>query len=195
MTSSPCLMRFVSGPASSVTVWSPTDGPVPWSLWRAGAGPNTLGAVGFDLNAFFEVTGKDPVEGTVADVFDFLGPPAGDRTVVRLADRSRAVGTDDRPPLLSAACRRWPACTRTWSPGATLRRGSIRCRMACRPGGSAGRGDRGPRRWCGVPRTLLRILSAAEGVGATVMVLPRSTLRGGLQCSRRSGGWWQRAWF
>ena len=49
--------------------------------------PNTLRAVAFDLKAFFVVTGKDPVEVTAADVFEFLAHQRGDRTVVRLADR------------------------------------------------------------------------------------------------------------
>jgi integrase/recombinase XerD len=48
--------------------------------------PTTLRAVAFDLKAFFAVTGKDPVEVTAADVFDFLADQRGDRTVVRLAD-------------------------------------------------------------------------------------------------------------
>jgi integrase len=49
--------------------------------------PNTLRAVAFDLKAFFTVVGKDPVEVTAADVFDFLAEQRGDRTVIRLADR------------------------------------------------------------------------------------------------------------
>src|SRR5579862_2177891 len=49
--------------------------------------PNTLRAVAFDLKAFFAVVGKDPVEVTAADVFDFLADQRGDRTVIRLADR------------------------------------------------------------------------------------------------------------
>jgi integrase/recombinase XerD len=48
--------------------------------------PNTLRAVAFDLKAFFAVVGKDPVEVTAADVFDFLAHQRGDRTVIRLAD-------------------------------------------------------------------------------------------------------------
>ena len=61
--------------------------------------PNTLRAVAFDLKAFFMVIGKDPVEVTAADVFDFLADQRGDRTVIRLADReSGAVGADDRTP-------------------------------------------------------------------------------------------------
>jgi integrase len=43
--------------------------------------------VAFDLKGFFTVTGKDPVEVTAADVFEFLADQRGDRTVVRLADR------------------------------------------------------------------------------------------------------------
>jgi integrase/recombinase XerD len=46
-----------------------------------------LRAVAFDLKAFFTVVGKDPVEVTAADVFDFLADQRGDRTVIRLADR------------------------------------------------------------------------------------------------------------
>jgi hypothetical protein len=34
--------------------------------------PNTLRAVAFDLKAFSAVTGKDPVEITAADGFEFL---------------------------------------------------------------------------------------------------------------------------
>jgi len=49
--------------------------------------PNTLRAVAFDLKTFFTVIGKDPVQVTAADVFDFLADQRGDRTVVRLADR------------------------------------------------------------------------------------------------------------
>ena len=39
--------------------------------------PNTLRAVAFDLKAFFEVTGKDPVEVIAADVFEFLAQQWG----------------------------------------------------------------------------------------------------------------------
>ena len=41
----------------------------------------------FDLKAFFMATGKDPVEVTAAEVFEFLAHQRGDRRVVRLADR------------------------------------------------------------------------------------------------------------
>ena len=48
--------------------------------------PNTLRAVAFDLKAFFTVIGKDPLEVTPVDVFDFLAHQRGDRRVVRLSD-------------------------------------------------------------------------------------------------------------
>lgn len=48
--------------------------------------PNTLRAVAHDLKSFFAVVGKDPVEVTAADVFDFLADQRGDRRVVRIAD-------------------------------------------------------------------------------------------------------------
>src|SRR5262244_1310310 len=87
MSSFPCLVRLVSG-----------SGQVRYRLGErlvdrylefvAGrCRPNTLRAVAVDLKAFFAVTGKDPVQVTAADVFDFLADQRGDRTVVRLADR------------------------------------------------------------------------------------------------------------
>jgi integrase/recombinase XerD len=88
MSSFPCLVRSVSG-----------LGEVRYSLGEqlvdrylefvAGrARPNTLRAVAFDLKAFFTVlAGKEPVEVTAADVFEFLAHQRGDRSVVRLADR------------------------------------------------------------------------------------------------------------
>jgi len=99
MSSFPCLVRLVSG-----------SGQVRYRLGErlvdrylefvAGrCRPNTLRAVAFDLKAFFAVIGKDPVEVTAADVFEFLADQRGDRTVIRLADReSGLVGADARPP-------------------------------------------------------------------------------------------------
>src|SRR5215467_11381348 len=92
MGSFPCLVRFVSG-----------SGQVRYRLGErlvdrylefvAGrCRPNTLRAVAFDLKTFFTVAGKDPVQVTAADVFDFLAHQRGDRTVVRLADRGAAHG-------------------------------------------------------------------------------------------------------
>src|SRR6266568_2788147 len=90
MSSFPCLVRVVSG-----------SGQVRYRLGErlvdrylefvAGrCRPNTLRAVAFDLKAFFAVTGKGPVEVTAADVFEFLADQRGDRTVVRLAERTIA---------------------------------------------------------------------------------------------------------
>src|SRR5437763_12350873 len=87
MSDFPCLVRVVSG-----------SGQVRYRLGErlvdrylefvAGrCRPNTLRAVAFDLKTFFAVTGKDPVEVTAADVFEFLADQRGERTVVRLADR------------------------------------------------------------------------------------------------------------
>ncbi len=123
--------RWAGGPVSGVR-----GGPVP-TEYAAG--------VAFDLKTFFAVTGKDPVEVTAADVFDFLADPRGDRSVIRLADRESGLSARRSP----AACRRCRACMRTWSRGAIRRCGPTRCRAASRPGGRAGRCGRGPRRWCG----------------------------------------------
>ena len=99
MSSFPCLARFMSG-----------SGQVRYRLgdrladryleFVAGrCRPNTLRVVAFDLKAFFSVTGKDPVEITAADVFEFLahqrrGPGGGAAGGPGVG----AVGTDDRPP-------------------------------------------------------------------------------------------------
>ena len=87
MSSFPCLVRLVSG--SGQVRYRLGDRLVDRYLeFVAGrCRPNTLRAVGFDLKAFFAVTGKGPVEVTAADVFEFLAHQRGDRTVVRLADR------------------------------------------------------------------------------------------------------------
>ena len=53
--------------------------------------PNTTRAVASDLNAFFTIIGKDPLEVTTADVYDFIREqraPRGDGVVVRLVDGS-----------------------------------------------------------------------------------------------------------
>src|SRR6516162_3246021 len=87
MSSFPCLVRVVSG--SGEVRYRLGERLVDWYLeFVAGrCRPNTLRAVAFDLKTFFVVTGKDPVQVTAADVFDFLAHQRGDRTVVRLADR------------------------------------------------------------------------------------------------------------
>ena len=86
MSSFPCLVRSVS--VSGQVRYALGDRLVDRYLeFVAGrCRPNTLRAVAFDLKALFAVTGKDPVEVTAADVFDFLAHQRGDRAVVRLAD-------------------------------------------------------------------------------------------------------------
>jgi len=64
------LARFVTG-------WWTGN----WSWWRAGAAHTRCGRWPFDLKAFFEVTGEDPVAVTGADVSEFLAHQRGDRTV------------------------------------------------------------------------------------------------------------------
>jgi integrase/recombinase XerD len=87
MSSFPCFVRSLSG--SGQVRYSLGDRLVDRYLeFVAGrCRPNTLRAVAFDLKVFFAVTGKDPVEVTAADVFEFLAHQRGDRSVVRLADR------------------------------------------------------------------------------------------------------------
>ena len=72
--------------------------------------PNTLRAVAFDLKAFFAVVGKDPVEVTAADVFDFLADQRADRTVIRLADWESGLSARTIARRLSSVS----ACIRTW---------------------------------------------------------------------------------
>src|SRR5580692_4969710 len=131
MSSFPCLVRFVSG-----------SGQVRYRLGERLADrylefvagrcrPNTLRAVAFDLKAFFVVAGKDPVEVTAADVFEFLAYQRG--TAVWCGPRTGS--RDCRRGRSPAACRRCRACMPTWSPGG--RCGSTRCRGAADP--AAGR--------------------------------------------------------
>src|SRR2546423_13877548 len=107
MSSFPCLVRLVSG-----------SGQVRYRLAARVVGryrecvagrcrPDTLRAVAFDLKAFFAVIGKDPVEVTAADVFEFLADQRGDRTVIRLADRESGLSARTiarRLPSVSGLC-------------------------------------------------------------------------------------------
>jgi site-specific recombinase XerD len=87
MSDFPCLVRS-SSPAGEVRF--ALGDPLVDSYLAFVAGrsrPNTLRAVAHDLKTFFSVVGKDPVEVTAADVFEFLADQRGDRTVVRMSDR------------------------------------------------------------------------------------------------------------
>ena len=158
MGSFPCLARTVS-----------SSGQVRYSLGErlvdrylefvAGrCRPNTLRAVAFDLKSFFRVVGKDPVEVTAADVFDFLADQRGDRTVLRLADRESGLSARTIARRLSSVSGLYaylvargdtPVAVNPVPRGLMTRRqgGSVRSRTAP---------------LVRVPRTLPRILSPGE---------------------------------
>ena len=158
MSSFPCLVRFVSG-----------SGQVRYRLGErlvdrylefvAGrCRPNTLRAVAFDLKAFFVVTGKDPVEVTAADVFEFLAHQRGDRTVVRLADRESGLSARTIARRLSSVSGLYAYL---------VARGDTPVRANPVPRGLLTRRQGGSRRsrtapLVRVPRTLPRILSPEE---------------------------------
>jgi hypothetical protein len=125
--------------------------------------PNTLRAVAFDLKAFFTVIGKDPVEVTPADVFDFLARQRGDRTVVRLADRESGLSARTIARRLSSVSGLYAYL---------VARGDTPVRVNPVPCGLSTRRQGGPDRsrtvpLVRVPRTLPTILSA-DGVGAAL---------------------------
>lgn len=66
------------------------------------ARPNTVRAVAHDLKTFFIVVGKDPVEVTAADVFEFLAHQRGDRTVIRMVDRESGLAASTIARRLSS---------------------------------------------------------------------------------------------
>src|SRR5215469_4148156 len=158
MSSFPCLVRLVSG-----------SGQVRYRLGErlvdrylefvAGrCRPNTLRAVAFDLKAFFAVTGKDPVQVTAADVFDFLADQRGDRTVVRLADRESGLSARTIARRLSSVSGLYAYL---------LARGDTPVRVNPVPRGLMTRRQGGTMRsrmapLVRVPRTLPRVLSPEE---------------------------------
>ena len=158
MSSFPCLVRFVSG-----------SGQVRYRLGERLADrylefvagrcrPNTLRVVAFDLKAFFVVAGKDPVEVTAADVFDFLADQRGDRTVVRLADRESGVSARTIARRLSSVSGLYAYL---------VARGDTPVRVNPVPRGLMTRRQGGTMRsrmapLVRVPRTLPRVLSPEE---------------------------------
>jgi site-specific recombinase XerD len=120
--------------------------------------PNTLRAVAFDLKTFFMVIGKDPVEVTAADVFDFLADQRGDRSVVRLADRESGLSARTIARRLSSVSGLYAYL---------VARGDTPVRVNPVPRGLLTRRQGGAKRsrvapLVRVPRTLPRILSAEE---------------------------------
>jgi hypothetical protein len=158
MSSFPCLVRSVSG-----------SGEVRYALGHrlvdrylefvAGRSrPNTLRAVAFDLKAFFAVAGKDPVEVTAADVFDFLAHQRGDRGVVRLADRESGLSARTIARRLSSVSGLYAYL---------IARGDTPVLASPVPRGLSTRRQGGPKRsrtvpLVRVPRTLPRILAPGE---------------------------------
>jgi len=158
MSSFPCLVRFVS--SSGQVRYRLGDQLVDRYLeFVAGrCRPNTLRAAAFDLKTFFAVTGKDPVEVTAADVFDFLADQRGDRTVVRLADRESGLSA-------RTIARRLSSVSGLYS--YLVARGDTPVHANPVPRGLSTRRQGGSRRsrtapLVRVPRTLPRILAPAD---------------------------------
>src|SRR5256884_183907 len=158
MSSFPCLVRLVSG---SGQVRSRLGERLVDRYLEFVAGrcrPDTLRAVAFDLKAFFAVIGRDRVEVTAGDVFEFLADQRGDRTVIRLADRESGLSA-------RTIARRLPSVSGLYA--YLVARGDTpvvvnpvpRGLMTRRQGGSV-RSRTAP--LVRVPRTLPRILSPAE---------------------------------
>ena len=158
MSTFPCLARFVSG--SGQVRYRLGDGLVDRYLeFVAGRSrPNTLRAVAFDLKTFFTVVGKDPVEVTAADVFEFLAHQRGDRSVVRLADRESGLSARTIARRLSSVSGLYAYL---------IARGDTPVRASPVPRGLSTRRQGGSKRsrtvpLVRVPRTLPKILAPAE---------------------------------
>ncbi len=119
--------------------------------------PNTVLAIAYDLKVFFAVVGTAPAEVTAADVLGFVTAQCnGGSGRLQLATGARA---GCRRGRCGGGCRSCRVCSPICTRVGTCRR--IRCRGDCPRGGSGcGRGRRC--RWCGVPRTLPRILAPGE---------------------------------
>ena len=158
MSTFPCLVRLVSG--SGQVRYRLGDGLVDRYLeFVAGRSrPNTLRAVAFDLKTFFTVVGKDPVEVTAVDVFEFLAHQRGDRRVIRLADRESGLSARTIARRLSSVSGLYAYL---------VARGDTPVRVNPVPRGLLTRRQGGTMRsrvapLVRVPRTLPRILSPEE---------------------------------
>jgi site-specific recombinase XerD len=122
------------------------------------ARPNTLRAVAFDLQTFFAVVGKDPVEVDATDVFEFLAHQRGDRRVVRMVDRESGLSARTIARRLSSVSGLYAYL---------IARGDTPVRTNPVPRGLSTRRQGGSKRsrtvpLVRVPRTLPRILDPAE---------------------------------
>ena len=154
MSSSPCLVRFVSG--SGQVRYRLMDRYLEFVAGRSR--PDTLRAVAFDLKSFFTVVGKDPVEVTAVDVFEFLAHQRGDRSVVRLADRESGLSARTIARRLSSVSGLYAYL---------IARGDTPVRASPVPRGLSTRRQGGSKRsrtvpLVRVPRTLPKILAPDE---------------------------------
>jgi integrase/recombinase XerD len=120
--------------------------------------PNSVLAAGFDLKVFFSFTGKEPVEVTTTDVFEFI-------TSQRAPRRGNVVRLDDGEAGLSARTIRRRVATLSGLFGYLVARGVLDKNPV--PAGLPARGPAGSRRGSGLPllrapRTLPRVLAVSE---------------------------------
>src|SRR5437867_2809224 len=119
---------------------------------------NTTRAMAFDLKTFFTIVGKDPLEVTPVDVFDFLAAQRGDRKVVRLEDGESGLSPRTIARRLSSVSGFYAYL---------VARGDTALRVNPVPRGLSTRRDRGSKRsrtvpLVRVPRTLPKILTPVE---------------------------------
>ena len=158
MSSFPCLVRSVSrsGEVCYGLGHRLVDRYLEFVAGRSR--PNTLRAVAFDLKTFFAVVGKDPVEVTAVDVFEFLAHQRGDRSVVRLADRESGLSARTIARRLSSVSGLYAYL---------IARGDTPVRASPVPRGLSTRRPGGSKRsrtvpLVRVPRTLPKILAPGE---------------------------------
>jgi integrase/recombinase XerD len=169
MTFIPCLVRSLTpaGERRFALGHPAVDAYLEFVAGRAR--PNTLRAVAHDLKTFFAVVGKDPLELTAADVFEFLAHQRGDRTVIRLADRESGLAA-------STIARRLSSVSGLYA--YLVARGDTPVQANPVPRGLATRRQRGTRRsrtvpLVRVPKKLPGILSPGE-VDALIAALRTS---------------------
>jgi site-specific recombinase XerD len=158
MTWSPCLIRpSIAGGEVRYELGHPlVDRYLEFVAGRAR--PNTTRATAFDLKTFFTIVGKDPLDVTPVDVFDFIAAQRADRKVVRLTDGESGLSARTIARRLSSVSGFYAYL---------VARGDTALRANPVPRGLATRRDRGSKRsrtvpLVRVPRTLPKILSPAE---------------------------------
>lgn len=130
---------------------------------------NTWLAIASDLKIFFDVVGKEPIEVTTADVFDFLSAqrtPRHGNKVVRLEDGEAGLAARTIARRLSSVRGLFAYLMARGDTGVRVNPvpGGLHAR---RPGARRGKGGAALVR---TPRTLPRVLSPAE-IGALIAAL------------------------